>query len=344
MKKVIVAMSGGVDSSVTAYKMMEEGYDVTGITLSMGRNCDEVAINDAKKVAKKLGIKHEVLDVSKDFDKNVINYFVNSYLLGETPNPCAKCNKFVKFKSIIDFAKENNYDIITTGHYAKIIKNNSVFELHKGNDLKKDQSYFLAMIDYDFLKYVQFPLHDIRDKTDTRELAKKIGLHVAEKKDSQDICFINDNNYKKFLANEKNILIQKGLIKHVNGQVLGEHNGIINYTIGQRKGLNISYNVPLYVIELDGKNNIVYVGSDNDLYKNTLTIKDINILNSLMYNSDIEFIFKLRSTHLGQKGKIKLLENDRAEITLNENSRAITKGQLCVAYLNDMVVGGGWIE
>lgn len=344
MKKVIVAMSGGVDSSVTAYKMVEEGYDVTGITLSMGRNCDEIAIGDAKKVAEKLNIKHKVLDVSKDFDENVINYFVNSYLLGETPNPCAKCNKFVKFKSIVDFIKNNNYDFLVTGHYAKITENNGIFELHKGDNLKKDQSYFLAMIDYDFLKYIRFPLHDIKDKTDTRELAKKIDLHIAEKKDSQDVCFINDNNYKKFLINEKNIPSQKGLIKHVDGQILGEHNGIINYTIGQRKGLNISYNAPLYVIELDGKNNIVYVGSDDDLYRDTLVIKDINILNNLIYNSDIEFTFKLRSTHLGQKGRIRLLGNNRAEITLNKNSRAITKGQLCVIYFDDMIVGGGWIE
>ena len=342
MQKILVAMSGGVDSSVSAYKMIEDGYKVSGITLSMGRECDKIAIQDAKKVSEKLGIEHYVLDVSKEFDKNVINYFTSSYLLGETPNPCVMCNKFVKFKSIINFLKQNNYDFIATGHYAKIINNNGIFELYKGNDLKKDQSYFLAMLDYEFLQYIKFPLHDIEDKEYTREIAKKIGLHVAEKKDSQDICFIN-KDYKDFLINDRKIETKKGIIKHINGTILGEHNGIINYTIGQRKGLGIAYKNPLYVVELDGINNIVYVGDDSDLSKNTLIIKDLNVLNDLIYK-DIEFTFKLRSTHFGEQGKIQLLDNNKANILLNKDTRAITKGQLCVIYLNDMVVGGGWIE
>lgn len=343
MKKVIVAMSGGVDSSVTLYKMIENGYEVSGLTLSMGRECDKIAIQDAKQVSEKLGIKHYVLDVCNDFNKNVLDYFTSSYMLGETPNPCVMCNKFVKFKSIIDFAKQNNYDFIATGHYAKIINNNGIFELYRGKNLKKDQSYFLAMLDYGFLQCIKFPLCDVKNKDETRSIAKKIGLHVAEKKDSQDICFIN-KDYKDFLINNRKIKTKKGLIKHLDGTVLGEHDGIINYTIGQRKGLGISYQKPLYVVKLDGLNNIVYVGDDSNLLQNSLIIKDLNILNNVIYNENVEFDFKLRSTHSGEKGKIKLLDNNKAEIRLNTNTRAITKGQLCAVYLKDMVVGGGWID
>ena len=344
MKKVIVAMSGGVDSSVTAYKMLENGFNIIGVTLTMGRKCDQDAVNDAKKVSEKLGIKHFVLDASNDFDKNVLNYFESSYLSGETPNPCAMCNKFVKFKKIIEFMKENNADFIATGHYARIVENNDIFELHKGEDIKKDQSYFLTMLDYNFLQYIKFPLHDILDKSETREIARKIGLHVADKKDSQDICFISDNNYKRYLFEERNIKPKDGLIKHVNGEILGRHNGIINYTIGQRKGIGVSYGKPIYVVKIDGKNNMVYVGDEKDLYSNTLTIKGVNVLNSIIYDKDLHFSFKLRSTHKGESGKIELLDDNRAKITLDEETRAITKGQLCSVYYGDMIIGGGWIE
>lgn len=344
MKKVIVAMSGGVDSSVAAYKMLENGFNVIGVTLTMGRKCDQDAVNDAKKVSEKLGIKHFALDASNDFDKNVLNYFESSYLSGETPNPCAMCNKFVKFKKIIEFMKENNANFIATGHYAKIVENNSIFELHKGDDIKKDQSYFLTMLDYDFLQYIKFPLHDILDKSETREIARKIGLHVADKKDSQDICFISDNNYKRYLFEERNIKPKDGLIKHVNGEVLGRHNGIINYTIGQRKGIGVSYGKPIYVVKIDGKNNIVYVGDEKELYSNTLTIKNVNILNDIIHDKDLHFGFKLRSTHNEESGKIELLDDNRAKITLDEETRAITKGQLCSVYYGDMIIGGGWIE
>lgn len=343
MKTVIVAMSGGVDSSITAYKLLEEGYNVIGTTLSMGIKCDKNAIEDAKKVAEKLKIKHFTIDVKNSFEKNVINYFTNSYLNGETPNPCAVCNRFIKFKEIIDFMKEINANFIATGHYANIIKNGDIYELHKATDKTKDQSYFLSTLDYDFLQYIKFPLHSIQ-KTEVKKLAQLVGLHVAKKAESQDACFV-ETNYKNFIQkNCKNYTNKEGLIKHVNGEILGKYDGIINFTIGQRKGLNISYKNPIYVVKIDTKENIVYVGNNEDLFSDKLTIKNVNILNNKLYEKNKTFTFKLRSTHIGQNGIISYNQNNNtAEIILNEQTRAITKGQLCTIYDNSLVIASGWI-
>jgi tRNA-specific 2-thiouridylase len=335
-KNVLVAMSGGVDSSVTAYKMLQEGHNVVGVTLDMKRKGDQESVDDAKMVAKKLKIEHIVLDAEDDYKNKVLEYFKNSYLKGETPNPCVMCNRFVKFRFLIGLMKERGADFIATGHYAKITERDGVFKLSKAKNLKKDQSYFLSYINKEFLPYIKFPLGDILSKDEVRKIAGEIGLHNALKHDSQDICFI-DTDYKDFLKHN-DVKFEKGLIKHVNGDVLGEHGGIINYTIGQRKGLGISYEKPIYVVKIDADSNTVYVGDEDNLFSRTFKIRDLNMLGDI--DDKTEYLFKLRSTHIGQMGFINL---NNLTITLNEGSRAITKGQLCSIYKDDQVIGGGWI-
>lgn len=332
-------MSGGVDSSVVALGLLRDKYEVVGVTLSMGRRCDGVVVEDVEKVAKYLGIEYKILNVENQFKNEVVDYFVNSYLDGETPNPCAVCNRLIKFKSVIDFMKEIKADFVATGHYANIIENSGKYELHKAKCLTKDQSYFLSTLDYSYLKYIKFPVGYKNDKNEVRKFAEKFGLPVANKKDSQDVCFV-DSNYKDFLLNYVKIKAKKGYIKHINGEILGEHSGILNYTIGQRRGLNISYSKPLYVVNFDVHNNIVYVGENEDLFSNELVIKNLNFLDNL---EDKNYTIKLRSTHKGQGGKVKLVDENKAKIILCEKSRAITKGQLCCIYDGDKVVGSGWI-
>ena len=338
--KALVAMSGGVDSSTTAFKLLEEGHDVAGITLAMGRSCDEKAIVDAKKIADKLRIQHYVLDVSGKFNKEVIDYFISSYKLGETPNPCAVCNRFIKFEEIINFAEKSNFDFVATGHYANIFFENDRYTLNKARYLEKDQSYFLSMLKYDFLPYIQFPLGQEISKDIVRREAERFDDTISKKKDSQDICFI-DTNYRDFLKDK--ITATPGLIKHINGEILGKHSGIINYTIGQRKGLGISYKKPIFVVRFDINDNVVYV-SDNeeDLYNDRLFIKGVNLLSEP--DEKREYLIKLRSTHKGDFGKIKLLDNNTIEIILNNKTRAITKGQLACAYDDNKVVCAGWIR
>lgn len=340
MAKILMAMSGGVDSSTTALKLLEEGHEVIGVTLTMGRECDEVVVDDARKVARVLGVEHKILDVKEQFKSGVLDYFVKSYRIGETPNPCAVCNRKIKFKSIIDLMKEIKADFVATGHYANIVENDGKYELHKAKCLAKDQSYFLSDLKYDYLQYIKFPLGTIKDKEEVRKIAKTNGLAVADKKDSQDICFV-ENDYKDFLRKTSNIPEKTGFIKHINGKILGKHKGILNYTIGQRKGLGVAYKTPIYVVKLDVKNNIVFVGGDGDLFSNKLMIRDLNLLAELEEKS---YTMKLRSTHKGQEGIIKLIkENDKAEVILEEQTRAATVGQLCCIYDGTKVVGAGWI-
>jgi tRNA-specific 2-thiouridylase len=335
-KTIVMAMSGGVDSSVSAYKMLQDGYNVIGVTLDMKRKGDQEAVDDAKIVANKLKIEHVVLNTANDYREKVLEYFKNSYINGETPNPCVMCNRFVKFKFLVEYMKNRGADFIATGHYAKIVNEDGVFKLFRAKNLKKDQSYFLSYINKNFFQYIKFPLGDVATKDEVRKIAAEIGLHNALKHDSQDICFI-DTDYKDFLKNN-GVKFQGGLIRHINGEILGEHGGIINYTPGQRKGLGIAYKKPIYVVKIDAKTNTVYVGDDSDLLSKTFKIRDFNLLGDI--GSRAEYIFKLRSTHIGQSGFIDL---DRMVVTLNESSRAITKGQLCSIYNGDQVVGGGWI-
>jgi len=339
--KVLVAMSGGVDSSSVAAKMIDEGYEVEGATLDFGRFCSQIAISDAKNVAKQLGIKHHIVECEKTFEENVIKYFVNGYIEGNTPNPCVKCNRKVKFYELLKFREKIGADYLATGHYAKITDRNGIYWLEKGSDPVKDQSYFLGQLKYEYLQYIKFPLENITKK-DVRNYAKKLGLVIAEKAESQDICFTNGKKYKDIITNYYEC--RSGDILHINGTKLGKHNGIVNYTQGQRKGLGIGYKEPLFVIKIDAKKNIVYVGSEKDLLKTDLQIDTVNFLDlDIEFEKEYELDVKLRSTNTTDRSKVIFHSNNTANITLLKPSRNVAPGQLCCIYDNARVIASGFI-
>lgn len=339
-KKVIgIGMSGGVDSSAAAYLLKSQGYDVIGITMHLIDNQKSIdSINDAKRVCEELGIKHVVLDLRDKFKSIVIKNFIDSYKSGVTPNPCCVCNKYFKFGLFYEEAVKLGCDYISTGHYAKIIDG----KLYRADVLEKDQSYFLWGINKEVLNKVILPLQDYNDKEKVRELALKAGISVSNKKDSQEICFIPNDDYKAFLDSNLDVLPKHGDICLKDGTVLGKHNGLIYYTVGQRKGLNISYKEPLYVIELDVENNRLIVGSNDDLFGCSLVAKDVNLLVDSLPD---ELYAKVRSRGQLKKCVVTFLGDNKMQVKLLENERAITLGQSVVLYdKNNCCLGGGIIE
>ena len=337
MKKVVVAMSGGVDSSVVAYLLKQEGYDVVGATMKLIDNdSTNQSIKDAKDVCDSLGIKHYVFDLVREFKDIVISNFIDSYKNGETPNPCVVCNKYFKFGYFYEEVKKLGYDYMATGHFARVIDGKLVFS----NTSNKDQSYFLYGINKDVLNHVIFPLEKFNSKDEVREIAKNANLKVFSKKDSQEVCFVPNDDYKAFLEGKIDN-IKSGNIILTDGTVLGKHNGLINYTIGQRKGLNIGYKEALYVVDLDTVNNNVIVGTNDDLMHDKLIAEDINLLVDELPN---EVYAKVRS-----RGNLKevnvSLEDNKMRVKFKESERAITKGQSVVLYDKDMTcLGGGIIK
>lgn len=336
-KTVVVGMSGGVDSSVSACLLKDEGYNVLGVTMMFLDNEEtKKSIEDAKKICKQIGITHKVIDLRKEFKDLVIKNFIDSYQKGYTPNPCVVCNKYFKFGLFYEKAKELGANYIATGHYAKIENN----QLKMSDIVEKDQSYFLSQINKDILPFILFPLNKYKSKEETRALARKYNLPVSEKKDSQEICFIPKNNYKDYLKENK-INQKSGYITLKDHTILGKHTGLYNYTIGQRKGLNIAYKEPLYVIDLDTKTNTVIVGSNKDLYNIELLAKNMNYLVDKEDFLQTSIYAKIRSRGLLEKVSKIEHENNLLKITFKNPVRAITPGQYIVFYNKEKTCLGG---
>lgn len=346
-KKVLLGMSGGVDSSVSALLLKNEGFEVVGVTMELfaGSSCCNInTYLDAKNVCKSIGIPHFTIDYKNEFKKYVIDDFINCYKNYKTPNPCIECNKFMKFGLMYEKAKELGCNYIATGHYAKTEYSEKYgrWVLKKSNAGKKDQSYVLWNIPKDLIEHVLFPLSDFETKDEIRAIARENNLKVANKPDSEDICFVPDGNYKKFLENNSNIKPKNGNIVNSKGEVLGIHSGLYNYTIGQRKGLGISYKVPLFVIGFNPSKNEVIVGEERELFTKQAYVKDINLLLFDRIEEELEVDVKTRYSSKMAKATI-IQEDDIIKINFKEPQRAVTPGQSAVFYIDDIVVGGGKI-
>ncbi|MGO8682907.1 MAG: tRNA 2-thiouridine(34) synthase MnmA [Limisphaerales bacterium] len=369
-------MSGGVDSSATAALLLEQGYEVIGITLKLwpqdcvnraeDKCCGPQAVTDARAVCHKLGVPYYLIDESAEFQKHVIQYFADEYKAGRTPNPCVLCNQNLKFGRLINRADQLGAQFIATGHFARLERvagapstssasNESGqypaesvlgapgrYLLKRGRDLKKDQSYFLFSLRQDQLARTMFPLGE-KTKSDTREVARHCQLKTADKEESMEICFVPDNDYGKFLEQANLVQKHRGEIVDLHGRVLGHHDGIEFYTIGQRKGLGITTARPVYVIELDAANNRVVVGDDSALDRDEFTVDGCNWIPFDKLTEPIEVTAKIRYNHPGTPATVTPLGQGEAKVKLHEPQRAITPGQAAVFYQDDLVLGGGWI-
>jgi len=343
-KKVAVAMSGGVDSSVTAALLQQQGYDVFGLTMDLfpsGEN-GSVAARDAKGVADCLGIPHHLIDCREFFQSHVIDYFCAEYQIGRTPNPCVRCNALLKFGQLFSKARELGADYLATGHYARIATVNGEPSLCKGQDHHKDQSYFLFVIQRENLDRILFPLGEYR-KSEVRQLAAQFALPVHEKPESQDICFVPDGNHVGFLEKQIQGRGQAGPLVHVSGKVLGQHRGIHCYTIGQRRGLGVGWSEPLFVAKIDAENNRVVVGEREHLLRRELIATQLNWLISIPTES-FTAKCRIRYRHREEEAEITPLSDGRARVVFAEPQQGITPGQAAVFFSGERVLGGGWIE
>lgn len=338
-------MSGGVDSSAAALLLQNSGYKVIGATMVLHNENsiekEEADILAAKQICDRLNIEHHVLNLKKEFKKYVIDDFLNKYKNGLTPNPCIECNRNLKFGLMFDKAKEFDCEKIATGHYAKIEKQGDRYYLKKPKDLTKDQTYVLFMLKSEQLKNIVFPLGDYT-KPEIRELTASLNFENANTKDSQDICFIPNGNYVDFL-NKENLFGETGNFLDINSNIIGRHNGIINYTIGQRKGLNISFGKPMYVINKNAQDNTVILGDNNALFKTRVEVKNVSFSAFEKFTNELEVFARLRYNSKEAKAKLNILDNGNYVLDFYEPQRAVTPGQYAVFYDGDICLGGGEI-
>ena len=348
-KRVLLGMSGGVDSSVSAILLKEQGYEVTGVTMNLCSDsncCNLNSMLDAKNVCKKIGINHYIVDYKDLFKEKVINNFISEYKKCRTPNPCIQCNKYLKFGEIYKKAQELGIDYIATGHYARIeySKKYKRNVLKKAKNIEKDQSYVLYIIPKELLDKIIFPLGNYKSKEEIRKIAKEKEFSVASKPDSEDICFIPDGDYKKYLEENSNISRKSGNIVDKDGNILGKHEGLYRYTIGQRKGMGIANTVPLFVIGFNPDRNELIVGEENKTYKNGMIVKDVNMLAIDKIEKPIEAKVKTRYSQKEAECTIEMIDENVLEVKFKEPQARITPGQSAVFYDDDIVICGGIIE
>ena len=340
--KVLLGMSGGVDSAVSAILLKEQGYEVYGVTLKLW---GQEKVEDAEKICTKLGIEHYRIDAKKEFKERVIDDFICKYKINQTPNPCIECNKYLKFGYMYELAQKMGIEYLATGHYAKMEYSEKYerYVIKKAKNLAKDQSYVLYNMPKNLLGKVIFPLGEIESKEKIREIARNYNLEVANKPDSEDICFIPDGDYKKFLEENSDIQPKNGKIVNAKGKVLGEHQGLYRYTIGQRKGLGIAYSEPLYVIGFNTDKNELIVGIENELYKSEMLVNNLNLLLVNEIPNSIKVMVKTRYSTKEYPATIKMIEKGTIKVKFDNLVARITPGQSAVFYIEDMVLGGGKI-
>jgi len=355
--KVMLGMSGGVDSSVAAAILKEEGYEVFGVTMQIWPDIDEgrrqteggccslSAVDDARRVANRLGINYYVLNFKEVFQQKVIDYFTNEYLAGRTPNPCIACNRFIKFEALLAKAVSMGMDYVATGHYARIAYDDASgrYLLRKSVTAEKDQTYVLYTMTQYQLERTLFPIGEYR-KEQVRALAREYGLPVASKPDSQEICFVEDNDYGRFINENTEAEIKPGYFVDREGNILGRHRGIIHYTVGQRKGLGVSFGKPMYVVDIRPEDNTVVLGGADEVFSGGLIASDPNFISMDKLNDEMRVTAKIRYSAKEAPAVIRPLDGNRVEVTFDEPQRAITPGQAVVFYDGDIVVGGAVID
>lgn len=348
MSRIIVGMSGGVDSSVAAYLLKEAGHEVIGVTMKTwdedGLERGNAITEDAENVSKILDIPYHIVDFHKEFKNYVVDYFVNEYIQGRTPNPCVVCNRYVKWEALLKAALIFNADYVATGHYASIEKLlNQRYTLKRANNVKKDQTYALYNLSQEQLSKTWMPL-GIYEKDEIRRIADKIGLPVADKPDSQEICFIPDGDYADFIYRYTGMNSEEGNFVDTQGKVFGKHKGIIHYTVGQRKGLGIAFGYPAFVVEIRPETNEVVIGTEDEVFSDILYADKLNFMSVPEFTQGMELTAKIRYNNQGSLCKVYMEDKDTVKCIFNEPVRAITPGQAVVFYDGDYVAGGGRIK